>query len=98
MSVVGLLVNLVGIFAFRHAHSHGGSSHGHSHDHSHRGHSHCHGHGHGHTDEDYHHDRSVNMQGKMSVRKQGWIHFVVLLKITIEVVSRTRINKESAML
>ena len=65
VSVLGLLVNLVGIFAFRHAHSHGGSSHGHSnHGHSHHGHSHCHGHGQGHTDEDYHHDRSVNMQGK----------------------------------
>lgn len=53
VSVGGLLVNLVGIFAFRHAHSHG--SHGHSH------HGHSHGHGHAHDD---HHDRSVNMQGK----------------------------------
>ena len=52
-------MNLVGIFAFRHAHSHGGSSHGHgSHGHSHHGHSHGHGHAH-----DDHHDRSVNMQG-----------------------------------
>lgn len=60
VSVGGLLVNLVGIFAFRHAHSHGGSSHGHgSHGHSHHGHSHGHGHVH-----DDHHDRSVNMQGK----------------------------------
>ena len=59
------MVNLVGIFAFRHAHSHGGSSHGNSnHGHSHHGHSHCHGHGQGHTDEDHHHDRSVNMQGR----------------------------------
>ncbi|XP_073242547.1 proton-coupled zinc antiporter SLC30A5-like isoform X3 [Porites lutea] len=64
VSVGGLVVNLVGIFAFRHAHSHGGSSHGNSnHGHSHHGHSHCHGHGQGHTDEDHHHDRSVNMQG-----------------------------------
>ncbi|XP_029206485.2 zinc transporter 5-like [Acropora millepora] len=52
VSVGGLVVNLVGIFAFSHAHSHGGSSshghsnHGHSnHGHSHHGHSH-HGHGH----------------------------------------------------
>ena len=61
VSVGGLLVNLVGIFAFRHAHSHGGgSSHGHgSHGHSHHGHSHGHGHAH-----DDHRDRSVNMQGK----------------------------------
>ena len=65
VSVGGLVVNLVGIFAFRHAHSHGGSSHGNSnHGHSHHGHSHCHGHGKGHTDEDHHHDRSVNMQGR----------------------------------
>lgn len=71
VSVVGLVVNLVGIFAFRHAHSHGGggSSHGHGnhghsqHGHSHHGHSHCHGHGRSHADEDHHQDRSVNMQG-----------------------------------
>ncbi|PFX34488.1 Zinc transporter 5 [Stylophora pistillata] len=66
VSVGGLVVNLVGIFAFRHAHSHGSSSHGHSHHghgnqgHGHHGHSHGHGHGHAHDD---HHDRSVNMQG-----------------------------------
>lgn len=66
ISVGGLVVNLVGIFAFRHAHSHGSSSHGHSHHghgnqgHGHHGHSHGHGHGHAHDD---HHDRSVNMQG-----------------------------------
>ena len=62
------MVNLVGIFAFRHAHSHGGSSHGHgNHGHSHHGHSHCHGHGQSHVDEDHHHDRSVNMQGKFGL-------------------------------
>lgn len=69
VSVGGLVVNLVGIFAFRHAHSHGSSSHGHSHHghgghgshgHSHGHHGHSHGHGHAH---DEHHDRSVNMQG-----------------------------------
>ncbi|KAK7115619.1 proton-coupled zinc antiporter SLC30A5-like [Littorina saxatilis] len=59
VSVMGLLVNLVGIFVFQssvsHGHSHGGLSHGHSHGgHSHassHGHSHgggsSHGHGHG---------------------------------------------------
>lgn len=31
MSVLGLLVNLVGIYAFQHGHSHGGGGHGHSH-------------------------------------------------------------------
>lgn len=39
VSVLGLIVNLVGIYAFNHGgghhgHSHGGSSHGHSHSHS----------------------------------------------------------------
>ena len=59
-------MNLVGIFAFRHAHSHGGSSHGHgSHGHSH--HSHSHGHGHAHDD---HHDRSVNMQGYIIIHSK----------------------------
>lgn len=46
VSVLGFLVNLVGIFAFQHGHSHGGEGHGHSHSHSH-GHSHKHGHSHG---------------------------------------------------
>lgn len=39
VSVLGLLVNLVGIYAFQHGgahgHSHGGGGHGHSHSHSH---------------------------------------------------------------
>ena len=60
VSVAGLAVNLIGIFAFSHAHTHGGApctghdappkksgGHGHSHDNGH-GHSHDHGHGHSH--------------------------------------------------
>ncbi|KAG2179640.1 hypothetical protein INT44_006488 [Umbelopsis vinacea] len=47
VSFVGLLVNLVGIFAFNHGHAHG-HDHGHDHGHSH-GHGHDHGHGHGHN-------------------------------------------------
>lgn len=48
VSVLGFLVNLVGIYAFQHGHSHGGS-HGHSHSNSH-GHSHnSHGHSHDHN-------------------------------------------------
>uniref|UniRef100_A0A0V0JCF4 Proton-coupled zinc antiporter SLC30A5 n=3 Tax=Schistocephalus solidus TaxID=70667 RepID=A0A0V0JCF4_SCHSO len=48
VSVGGLLVNLVGIFALGHAHSHGGGG---SHGHSHGGgtHSHSHGLGHNHS-------------------------------------------------
>uniref|UniRef100_A0A1B6DKQ5 Cation efflux protein transmembrane domain-containing protein n=1 Tax=Clastoptera arizonana TaxID=38151 RepID=A0A1B6DKQ5_9HEMI len=56
VSVLGLLVNLVGIYAFQHGHghSHGGSNHGHSHGGGSHGHSHggmmgnSHGHDHSH--------------------------------------------------
>ncbi|KAI9255614.1 Metallo-dependent phosphatase-like protein [Phascolomyces articulosus] len=51
VSFVGLIVNLVGIFAFNHGHAHGHSHGGHDH-HHHHGHDHGHGHGH-----------SANMQG-----------------------------------
>lgn len=44
VAILGLLVNLVGIFAF----DHGGMHHGHGHDH----HNHHHGHGHGHGGHD----------------------------------------------
>eukprot|EP00056_Hartaetosiga_gracilis_P002259 m.52020 g.52020 ORF g.52020 m.52020 type:complete len:359 (+) comp10980_c0_seq3:168-1244(+) len=72
VAVIGLLVNLIGIFAFQHAHSHGhshggddshGHSHGHSHDHhDHHDHGHSHGHTHGHGD-DKKERRSFVMQG-----------------------------------
>nr|XP_054765293.1 zinc transporter 7-like [Lytechinus pictus] len=45
VSVLGLIVNLVGIFAFGHGHSHGGGGHGHSHDTPANG-----GHGHSHVE------------------------------------------------
>jgi Co/Zn/Cd efflux system component len=35
ISFVGLIVNLVGIFAFNHGHAHGGHGHDHGHDHGH---------------------------------------------------------------
>lgn len=48
VSFLGLLVNLVGIFAFNHGHDH---SHSHSHGHSHNhGHSHSHEQSHDHSD------------------------------------------------
>lgn len=43
VSVLGFLVNLVGIYAFQHGHSHSGS-HGHSHSNSHSNHHHGHSH------------------------------------------------------
>jgi len=63
ISVLGFIVNLVGIFVFQHGgdhgHSHGGgSSHGHSHGSSnnHHGHSHDNNHGHSHDDHGHSHD------------------------------------------
>lgn len=57
VSVLGLLVNLVGIYAFQHGHghSHGGGGHGHSHGHSH-GEADGHGHSHNHGGHDHSHD------------------------------------------
>ncbi|RUS29484.1 cation efflux family-domain-containing protein [Jimgerdemannia flammicorona] len=56
VSFLGLVVNLVGIFAFNHGHAHGG--HGHSHGEHDHGHGHSHGHDHGHG-----HGHNANMQG-----------------------------------
>lgn len=53
VSVLGFLVNLVGIYAFQHGHSHGhghGHDHGHSHNHVHNSHGIGH-HGHSHDSE-----------------------------------------------
>lgn len=61
--MLGLLVNLVGIYAFQHGHSHGGGSHGHSHGGvSHHGHSHN-SHGHAHHDDDLSGSNSQIMKG-----------------------------------
>lgn len=51
VSVLGFIVNIIGIFAFQHGHGHShGGSHGHSHNsnhnHSHNSHSHSHSHSH----------------------------------------------------
>ncbi|CCG21869.1 hypothetical protein CORT_0B01500 [Candida orthopsilosis Co 90-125] len=46
VSVLGLLVNLVGVFAFNHGHEHG---HGHSHSHASHSHVSSHSHSHSHT-------------------------------------------------
>lgn len=77
VSVLGLLVNLVGIYVFQHGGSHGhshGGSHGHSHGGSGGNHGHSHGgsggHGHSHTDGQHqasddpfqhHHQVSISM-------------------------------------
>ena len=55
VSVLGFIVNLIGIFAFQHGGSHHGHSHaggGHGHSHAGGGHGHAHEHGgHGHSHE-----------------------------------------------
>jgi zinc transporter 5/7 len=52
VSTLGLIVNLLGIFAFG-SHSHAGHDHGHSHGHDH-GHDHGHSHGHSHDNDNMH--------------------------------------------
>uniref|UniRef100_A0A6V7MFK0 Cation efflux protein transmembrane domain-containing protein n=1 Tax=Bracon brevicornis TaxID=1563983 RepID=A0A6V7MFK0_9HYME len=73
VSVLGLLVNLVGIYAFQHGHSHGGS-HGHSHGSGH-GHSHNHNHGHSHD----HHDiemEPLESSGNSQIMKSVFLHIL----------------------
>ncbi|CAH8467043.1 unnamed protein product [Schistosoma turkestanicum] len=63
VSVLGLLVNIVGVVALGHAHSHGGHGHSHGgHGHSHGGHSHSHSHSssHGHSHGDSSHGHCHN--------------------------------------
>ncbi|KAK6461914.1 putative zinc ion transporter [Scheffersomyces coipomensis] len=68
VSTLGLIVNLVGIFAFNHGHgSHEGHSHGHSHSHA-PSHDHSHAHDHSHQShdekhEDHHEGMNDNMKG-----------------------------------
>ncbi|XP_050665649.1 zinc transporter 7 [Leptidea sinapis] len=61
VSILGFLVNLVGIYAFHHGHGHGHGGHGHSHG----GHGHSHG-GHGHS-----HDESEAPTGAGSAIMRG---------------------------
>ncbi|KAJ8305737.1 hypothetical protein KUTeg_016282 [Tegillarca granosa] len=68
VSVLGFIVNLIGIFAFQHGHghSHGGDSHGHTHSHGHShglglqtsSDSHIESVGHGHSHSDHGHSHS----------------------------------------
>ncbi|XP_046740337.1 zinc transporter 7 [Diprion similis] len=75
VSVLGLLVNLVGVYAFQHGHGHShGGSHGHSHGDSH-GHSHNHGHSHGHD----HHDIEIDGNlggGNSQIMKGVFLHIL----------------------
>ncbi|XP_035826343.1 zinc transporter 7 isoform X2 [Aplysia californica] len=69
VSVLGFIVNLIGIFAFQHGHSHGGGDHGHSHGFGGHGHSHgvgleeSHDHGHSHGESDHGHSHGGSDHG-----------------------------------
>ena len=70
ISVLGFIVNLIGIFVFQHGgdhhgHSHGGSGGGHSH--SSHGHSHSYEHGHSHSNgSDHGHSHAGETNGFIS--------------------------------
>lgn len=78
VSVLGFLVNLVGIYAFQHGHSHGGGggggSHGHSHGGSPQNHGHSHNsHGHSHN----HHLDVVDLgAGNSQIMKGVFLHIL----------------------
>ncbi|KAH8383472.1 hypothetical protein KR009_008876 [Drosophila setifemur] len=71
VSVLGLLVNLVGIYAFNHGghgHSHGGGGHGHSHG----GPSVGHGHSHSHNDSNHDH-QAITLDNGNENKKSGFL-------------------------
>lgn len=80
VSVLGFLVNLVGIFAFQHGghgHSHGGDSHGHSHgggDSHDDGHGHSHDKGHGHSHGGHSHGKEGS--GKSKIMEGVFLHIL----------------------
>ncbi|XP_056636452.1 zinc transporter 7 [Diorhabda carinulata] len=72
VSVLGLLVNLVGIYAFQHGHSHGGSSHGHSH-----GGGAGHVHSHSHAANNHHHSHDIELDsGNSQIMKGVFLHIL----------------------
>lgn len=76
VSLLGLLVNLVGIYVFQHGGSHGHSHGGHNHSHTSHGHGHSHD-GHGHKDNNGHlysennHEVSISMGGVSGSHQQS---------------------------
>ena len=89
ISVMGFIVNLIGIFVFNHGgadhgHSHGGDggdSHGHSHS-SHHGHSHDdnflhnHSHGNGHVHADHGHSHGGSGSGENKIFQGIFLHIL----------------------
>lgn len=89
VSVLGFIVNLIGIYAFQHGHghSHGGGGHNHSHSHSHKhddhehllngnNHGHSHGHdSHGHS-HDNHHSVDVSNGHSSQIMRGVFLHIL----------------------
>lgn len=73
VSVLGLLVNLVGIYAFQHGHGHshgGGGGHGHSH-------SHNSSHGHSHASNNHGHSHDIELDsGNSQIMKGVFLHIL----------------------
>ncbi|XP_048255901.1 zinc transporter 5-like [Haliotis rufescens] len=68
VSVLGLAVNLIGIFAFSSSHGHGHGGHGHSHG---GGHAHGGGHGHSHGGQGHNHGSHGHSHGSSSPCEQS---------------------------
>lgn len=100
VSILGLLVNLVGIFAFNHGHAHAhGHSHGHSHSHDTSEHHHEPSHGHSHEPEHSHgethsHDSSSSSQDHMNDNMKGiFLHIIADALGSVGVVISTILTK-----
>ncbi|GAB0091484.1 zinc transporter 7 [Sergentomyia squamirostris] len=92
VSVLGFLVNLVGIYAFQHGHAHshgGGGGHGHSHGHSHSVHSSAgaseannhllgnhHGHSHDHHSNHHHMDMQLGQGSNSQIMRGVFLHIL----------------------
>jgi len=82
VSILGFLVNLVGIFAFQHGggghgHSHGGGGHGHSHGDQDEGHGHSHDKGHGHSHGGGHaHGGKEGGSGRSKIMEGVFLHIL----------------------
>ncbi|KAK6455300.1 cation efflux family-domain-containing protein [Scheffersomyces xylosifermentans] len=91
VSILGLGVNLVGIFAFNHGHTHG-HSHGHSHVSSEE-HSHEHTHGHSHTHEHSHSHGGHGEEGMNDNMKGIFLHILADTLGSVGVVISTILTK-----
>ena len=87
ISVLGFVVNIIGIFVFQH----GGASHGHSHDGGGHGHSHGGGHGHSHGGSNHGHSHGGSGRSLHLIRSPfvlydipGAFYICAILSLIIE--------------